>query len=200
MPLPLDRQYLDHQHVKSIANTASYVNSVPRPVLPQPRGCETGGYVGIVVDASNLLGGARDRNGVPAYRSIVREITAGRSWRGVAVVSRPADGRPIDGLLRMFARVGFSLAVWNPVIANGVAKTDADALVVIEAMKLIHDPRVDELCLCAGDSDYRYLSNECRRMGKRFVVAAFRGDCHPIFHRRADKVIDLDDSHTLVAA
>lgn len=153
--------------------------------------------VGILVDGSNLLGGARALQGVPDYRKIVRSITCGRSWVGTACIAQPVDGRPVDRLVSMFAWIGFRVAVWRPAWAGGRAKTDNDAQIVVEGMRLLGRRDVDELCVASGDSDLRVLGQEALDLGIVFSVASFRKPCSRVLREMADRVVWLGAEQVL---
>ena len=93
-------------------------------------------------------------------------------------VSRRGDIR----LIRAYGNWCKPIKSWKPTLAkhqivpvhlfnSAVGKNSADILLVIDAMDLIHDKKVDIICIASSDSDFTRLAIRIRESGTNVIFA-----------------------------
>ena len=134
-----------------------------------------GRKIGLVINGPNILLGRYSINLIDILRVLkdVGKIVVGKVVLNHNVTSRLVEAVVEHGL--------------EPVVVIG----RVDVAVAIEAMKIIHNPRIDVLALGVRDAQFMPLLFEAKRIGKEVMIVAPREKVSDALQNTADKIIKL---------
>ncbi|MFH1188311.1 MAG: NYN domain-containing protein [bacterium] len=76
---------------------------------------------------------------------------------------------------------------------NGGQKANWDIAIVVDALCLVRDEKIDVVVLATGDGDFVPLVEELHKQGIKVEVVSFRKNTAIILQKAADKFTDLEN-------